>query len=134
MATVRASLRVWSITFIIGNLRYRVDACQEASNKPSKGGGDVGCPVYGALVRIGHGVGVALEAAQVHLGDGDAVAGDAEASASLLTRFDGRLQRTAGAERRRPLVGVDEIVQLEQVDARTYMRSSEWANWSRAFS
>ena len=59
----------------------------------------------------------ALEAAEVHRGDGDAVAGDAdEARQALRARLDGVLERAAGAERRLPLGFVDEVVELEQVD------------------
>ena len=47
-----------------------------------------------------------------------AVAGDAdEADETLVARLDGRFERAAFAQRSLPLDHVDEVVQLEQVDA-----------------
>ena len=60
----------------------------------------------------------ALEAAQVHRGDRQPVPGDAdEADETLVARLDRRLERAALAQRGLPLDHVDEVVQLDQVDA-----------------
>ena len=59
-----------------------------------------------------------LEAAQVHPRDCQAVAGDAdEADEALVARLDGCFERAALAQRGLPLDHVDEVVQLQQVDA-----------------
>ena len=51
------------------------------------------------------------------LGHGEIVAGDAdEAHQPLLPRLDGGLQRAAGAEGRFPLLRVDEVVELDEID------------------
>ena len=61
--------------------------------------------------------GEALEAAEVHGGDGDAVAGDADvAGEALVARLDGVLEGAAGSEGGLPLGLVDEVVELEEVD------------------
>ena len=58
-----------------------------------------------------------FEAAQVHLGDPQPVSGDAdEADEPLVARRGQRRDRTLGTERDVPLVGLDEVVQLDQVD------------------
>ena len=59
----------------------------------------------------------ALEAAQVHLRDRDAVAGDAdEAHQPLVPGLDRRLEGAAGSQRDLPLDHVDQVVQLDQID------------------
>jgi hypothetical protein len=65
-----------------------------------------------------HGVEVvALEAATVHLGDANAVTGDAdEADEALVPSSHERLDRAAGTVGDVELVGLDEVVQLHQVD------------------
>ena len=69
----------------------------------------------------------------VHLGDGRAVAGDAdEAHEPLVARLDGCAQRAVLAHRDVPLARVHEAVQLDEVDDGTCMRSSERRIWSRA--
>ena len=59
-----------------------------------------------------------LEAAPVHLGDGEAVPGDAdEPDEPFLPRLDGGAQRSVVAQRQVPLSRVDEAMELEEVDA-----------------
>ena len=59
----------------------------------------------------------ALEAAQVHAGDARAVAGDAdEAHQALVAGLRQRLDGAAGAVGRLPLVVLDEVVELDEVD------------------
>jgi hypothetical protein len=58
------------------------------------------------------------EALRVHARNGAAVAGDAdEPNEAFVTRLDSRLQRAALAQRLLPLDHVDQVVQLDQVDA-----------------
>ena len=53
----------------------------------------------------------------MHLGDAQPVAGDADEPHEPLVACRGeRLDRTARTERDLPLVGLDEVVQLDQVD------------------
>ena len=70
------------------------------------------------VVRQEHGVErEALEAAPVHRGDREAVAGDAdEADEALLARLDGGLERAVRRQRDLPVDHVDEVVELDQVD------------------
>ena len=50
-------------------------------------------------------------------GDGDTVAGDPDkAREALVASFDRCFKRAAGRHRGVPLVGIDEVVQLEEVD------------------
>lgn len=58
----------------------------------------------------------ALEAPQVHGGHREAVPGDAdEADEVLVACLDGRAQCSVGSQRCLPLVGLHEVVQLDQV-------------------
>ena len=58
-----------------------------------------------------------LQAAAVHLGDRQPVAGDAdEPDEPFLPRLDGGSQRTVLAQRQLPFGRVDEAVQLDQID------------------
>ena len=60
----------------------------------------------------------AVETTEVHLRHGQPVPGDAdEADQALVARLDRRFERAALAQRGLPLDRVDEVVQLEQVDA-----------------
>ena len=72
----------------------------------------------GIVVRAEHRVErEALEAAPVHLGDREPVAGHAdEAHEPFLARLDRGLEGAVGAERRLPLDHVHEVVQLDRVD------------------
>jgi hypothetical protein len=70
------------------------------------------------VVRREHGVeGKPFQAAAVHLGHRQAMAGDAdEAHQPLLARLDRRLEGAIGAQRGVPLDDVDQVVQLDGVD------------------
>src|SRR5207249_11985327 len=70
------------------------------------------------VVRQQHRVVVeTLETASVHARDAEAVAGDAdEPRQPLVPRANERLQRAAGAVGDLPLVLLDEVVQLDEVD------------------
>src|SRR5206468_7581387 len=60
----------------------------------------------------------ALEAAEVHSRHGQPVTGDAdETDEALVARLDRCFERAALAQRGLPLDRIDEVVQLEQVDA-----------------
>ena len=68
--------------------------------------------------REQHGVEVeAFETAQVHVRDAQAVAGDADEPHETLVACRGeRLDGATGSERDLPLVGLDEVVELDHVD------------------
>ena len=58
-----------------------------------------------------------LDRAEVHARDPDAVPGHTDvARQSFVARREQRLERATGRHRRLPLVGLDEVVQLDQVD------------------
>jgi hypothetical protein len=60
---------------------------------------------------------VALETAVVHIGDPHAVTRDAdEASEPFVASAQQGLDRTAGSEGDVPLVGLDEVVELDEID------------------
>ena len=75
-------------------------------------------PHHRVVVGQQHGIEVeSLQGTRVHGGHRRAVAGHTdEAHQPLLAGLDGRFQRPARSERRLPLRGVDEVVELDQVD------------------